>query len=477
MVYESSASSRCAAGPKIAAIGGGTGLSTMLRGLKKYTDRLTAIVTVADDGGGSGVLRREMGILPPGDVRQCMQALANTEPVMEQLLGYRFPEGQLKGQSFGNLLLAALNGMAGSFEEAVAMMGQVLAISGRVLPVTNADVQLEAVFENGARVVGESHIFNAKKQQDCRIHHVSLVPEHPKALPDALRAISEADLILLGPGSLYTSVIPNLLVDGVADAIRASHAQKFYICNIMTQDGETEGYTAADHLAALLRHERDHGRIIWVMGPAFAFDAGARAAMEGMIENGYCHGLLAGNALGTHDLEAACLHTALGQDIYTQRSQPNGHYHHLDVLNRVRRSGSIPQFIQDYHIDNGILYGCVKHNIPFVLTGSIRDDGPLPEVYADAYQGAYAMRSLVRGATTVICLATMLHTIAAGNMTPSFRVLPDGTVRPVYLYAVDADEFVVNKLRDRGSLCATTMVTNVQDFITKVARDLGVYPK
>ena len=257
MVYESSASSRCAAGPKIAAIGGGTGLSTMLRGLKKYTDRLTAIVTVADDGGGSGVLRREMGILPPGDVRQCMQALANTEPVMEQLLGYRFPEGQLKGQSFGNLLLAALNGMAGSFEEAVAMMGQVLAISGRVLPVTNADVQLEAVFENGARVVGESHIFNAKKQQDCRIHHVSLVPEHPKALPDALHAISEADLILLGPGSLYTSVIPNLLVDGVADTIRASHAQKFYICNIMTQDGETEGYTAADHLEALQRHGRE----------------------------------------------------------------------------------------------------------------------------------------------------------------------------------------------------------------------------
>ena len=232
-----------------------------------------------------------------------------------------------------------------------------------------------------------------------------------------------------------------------------------------------------DELYELLRHERDHGKVVWVMGPAFAFDAGARAAMEGMIENGYCHGLLAGNALATHDLEAGYLGTALGQDIYTQRSQPNGHYHHLDVLNRVRRSGSIPQFIQDYHIDNGILYGCVKHNIPFVLTGSIRDDGPLPEVYADAYQGAYAMRSLVRGATTVICLATMLHTIAAGNMTPSFRVLPDGTVRPVYLYAVDADEFVVNKLRDRGSLCATTMVTNVQDFITKVARDLGVYPK
>ena len=186
-----------------------------------------------------------------------MQALANTEPVMERLLDYRFPEGQLRGQSFGNLLLAALNGMAGSFEEAVSMMGQVLAISGRVLPVTNADVQLEAVFENGARVVGESNIFDAKKRQDCRIHHVSLLPERPKALPDALEAIQSADLILLGPGSLYTSVIPNLLVDGVADAIRTSHAQKFYICNIMTQDGETEGYTAADHLEALLRHGRE----------------------------------------------------------------------------------------------------------------------------------------------------------------------------------------------------------------------------
>ena len=204
--------------------------------------------------------------------------------------------------------------------------------------------------------------------------------------------------------------------------------------------------------------------------------AGARAAMEAMIGSGYCHGLLAGNALATHDLEAALLHTALGQDIYTQRSQPNGHYHHLDVLNRVRRSGSIPQFMEDYHIDNGIMYSCVKHKVPFVLTGSIRDDGPLPEVYADAYQGAAAMRNIVRSATTVICLATMLHTIATGNMTPSFRVLPDGTVRPVYLYAVDAEEFVVNKLRDRGSLSATTMVTNVQDFITKVARDLGVQP-
>ena len=257
MVYESSASSRCAAGPKIAAIGGGTGLSTMLRGLKKYTKNLTAIVTVSDDGGGSGMLRRDIGMLPPGDIRHCMESLANTEPVMQQLLTYRFESGTLRGQCFGNLLLAALNGVTGSFDEAVRSMGQVLAISGTVIPVTTTDVRLTATFENGAYVVGESNIFGFKKQQDCRIDHVELLPAHPKALPDALDAIAAADLILLGPGSLYTSIIPNLLVDGVAEAIAASDAQKIYVCNIMTQDGETEGYTAADHLEALQRHGRE----------------------------------------------------------------------------------------------------------------------------------------------------------------------------------------------------------------------------
>lgn len=241
-------------GPKITAIGGGTGLSTMLRGLKKYTRNLTAVVTVADDGGGSGVLRRDIGMPPPGDIRHCMEALANVEPIMQRLLTYRFTEGGLAGQSFGNLILAALNGVTGSFEEAVSQMSQVLAITGRVLPVTSADVQLEAVFENGARVVGESKICDVKKQQDCRIHHVELIPAKPKALPAALKAIREADLLLLGPGSLYTSVIPNLLVAGVPEAIRESDALKIYICNIMTQDGETEGYTAADHLEALMDH-------------------------------------------------------------------------------------------------------------------------------------------------------------------------------------------------------------------------------
>ena len=229
-----------------------------------------------------------------------------------------------------------------------------------------------------------------------------------------------------------------------------------------------------DRLFELLKYEKEHGNILWVMGPAFSFDADARRAMEAMVENGYVDGLMAGNALATHDLEGAMFHTALGQDIYTQRSQPNGHYNHLDVINRVRRSGSIPQFIEDYNIDSGIMYSCVKNNVPFVLTGSIRDDGPLPEVIGNAYDGQTAMRSMVKKATTVVCLATMLHTIATGNMTPSYRVLEDGTVRPVFLYTVDADEFVVNKLLDRGSLSATTIVTNVQDFIMIVVKGLGL---
>lgn len=229
-----------------------------------------------------------------------------------------------------------------------------------------------------------------------------------------------------------------------------------------------------DRLIQLLRHEKEHGNIVWVMGPAFSFDYDARRAMQALVDAGYAHGLLAGNALATHDLEGALLNTALGQDIYTQKSQPNGHYNHLDVINKVRSSGSIAQFIEDYDIDNGILYSIVKNRIPFVLTGSIRDDGPLPEVIGDAYAGQSSMRELVKKSTTVICLATMLHTIATGNMTPSFRCLEDGTVRPVFLYCVDADEFVVNKLVDRGSLSATTIVTNVQDFITILAKGLGV---
>ena len=241
-------------GPKVAVIGGGHGLSNMLRGLKQYTENISAIVTVADDGGGSGMLRQDLGMPPPGDIRSCMEALANTEPVMRELLHYRFTEGSLAGQSFGNLFLAALNGISPSFDAAVRRMSQVLAITGRVLPVTTADVQLEATFENGASVVGESHIFRCKKEQDCRIRRVRLIPEHPRALPAAVEALEKAEVIVLAPGSLYTSIIPNLLVDGIVDAIRRSRALKVYVCNVMTQDGETEGYTVSDHIRALFKH-------------------------------------------------------------------------------------------------------------------------------------------------------------------------------------------------------------------------------
>lgn len=239
---------------RVVAIGGGTGLSTMLRGLKRHTEKITAIVTVADDGGGSGVLREDLGMLPPGDIRNCVIALSNAEPMMCSLLNYRFSEGGLAGQSFGNLFLAALNGVTGSFYQAVRYMSEVLAITGQVLPVTVEDIRLEAEFENGVCVLGESKIFQAKKEQESPIRRVRLLPEHPLALADSLFAIEDAELLVLGPGSLYTSIMPNLLVSGVVDAIMRSKAKKVYVCNVMTQEGESEGYTAFDHVQALFDH-------------------------------------------------------------------------------------------------------------------------------------------------------------------------------------------------------------------------------
>ena len=240
--------------PHIAVLGGGTGQSTMLRGLKLRADNITAIVTVTDDGGGSGVLRRELNMPPPGDIRNCIQALANAEPAMQDMLNYRFREGSLTGQSLGNLFLAALNDMAPSFDRAVEIMSQVLAITGRVLPVTNENLVLEALFSDGAVIRGETAITDYKRITDAVIERVGLDPPRPPALPSVLEAIRDADMIVLGPGSLYTSVIPNLLTEGVADAICASSALKVYVMNVMTQDGETEGYTAAHHVRALRRH-------------------------------------------------------------------------------------------------------------------------------------------------------------------------------------------------------------------------------
>lgn len=241
-------------GPKIVSIGGGTGLSSMLRGLKAYSSNITAIVTVADDGGGSGVLRQDLGMLPPGDIRNCIMALANTEPIMEKLLQYRFQEGMLKGQSFGNLFLAAMDGISSNFEEAVRKMSDVLAVTGRVLPVTLEDVWLYAELEDGHVICGESSIGKHNTFHPGRIKKVFLQPENVTPLQEALDAINEADLIVLGPGSLYTSIIPNLLVEGMCDALKNSKARKVYACNIMTQPGETDGYSLYDHISEIEKH-------------------------------------------------------------------------------------------------------------------------------------------------------------------------------------------------------------------------------
>ncbi|MBE7025691.1 MAG: YvcK family protein [Ruminococcaceae bacterium] len=235
-------------------IGGGTGMSTMLRGLKNYTRNITAIVTMADDGGGSGKLREDLGVLPPGDVRNCLVALATAEPMMEELFRYRFPCGVLRGQSVGNLIIAAMDGIYGSFEEAIRNVSKVLAISGRVLPVTTENIHIRATLSDGAEILGESRIGKAKMAHDCRISKIRLVPETARPANDVLESIGTADAILLGPGSLYTSIIPNLLVEGVTDALRKTDAPKIYVCNVMGQPGETEGYTAFDHVRAIWEH-------------------------------------------------------------------------------------------------------------------------------------------------------------------------------------------------------------------------------
>ncbi|MEP7288174.1 MAG: gluconeogenesis factor YvcK family protein [Chloroflexota bacterium] len=242
-------------GIKVVALGGGTGLPAVLRGLKHDTGNIIAIVTVADDGGSSGKLRRELGVLPPGDLRNNIVALADDENLMTQLFQYRFGEGGLEGHSFGNLFITALADITGSMDRALIEAGRVLAIRGRVLPSTLQDVTLVGeVRQPGSttlkRVVGESQI----PMVGGVIERVSLSPESARAYPESTRAILSADLIVIGPGSLYTSIVPNLLVEGIPQAIRASGALCLYVCNIATQDGETDNYTVADHVLALERH-------------------------------------------------------------------------------------------------------------------------------------------------------------------------------------------------------------------------------
>ncbi|WP_297964919.1 YvcK family protein [uncultured Anaerovibrio sp.] len=238
-------------GPSVTVVGGGHGLSVLLRGIKEVTTNVTAVVTVADDGGSSGRLREELGIIPPGDLRNCLVALADTEPLMEKLFQHRFGgNSTLAGHSFGNLFIAAMAEVTGDVETALAESSKVLAVKGRVLPASKEHVRLDAVMEDGTVVCGESHIPEVNK----RIHRVKLFPEHVEAVQSSLDALREANAIVLGPGSLYTSIMPNLLVEGIGDAICRSKAIKIYICNVMTQPGETDGYTASMHVKAILDH-------------------------------------------------------------------------------------------------------------------------------------------------------------------------------------------------------------------------------
>ncbi|MBN1681601.1 MAG: YvcK family protein [Anaerolineae bacterium] len=243
-------------GLKVVALGGGTGLPSVLRGLKAYTNHITAIVTVADDGGSSGRLRRELGVLPPGDLRSNIAALADDEDLMTQLFQYRFANGGLEGHSFGNLFLTALADITGSMDRAVIETGHVLAVQGRVLPSTlhdNVTLMAEVRIPGETqlrRVSGESQI----PESGGKIERVFLQPDQVRAYPEAMRAILNADLIAIGPGSLFTSILPNLLVNGITEALRASHACKVYVCNVATQPGETDDFSVADHVFALENH-------------------------------------------------------------------------------------------------------------------------------------------------------------------------------------------------------------------------------
>jgi len=242
--------------PKVVAIGGGTGLSCILRGLKKFTSNITAIVTMADDGGSSGILREDLGILPPGDVRNCILALADDENNMQELFNYRFNNGGLKGHNFGNLFLAAMNGISSNFYDAIRKTSDVLHIKGKVLPISLENMTLMAELENGFIVEGESNIPKLSKKYESHIKKIWLKPEQIQALPETVDAIEAADIIIIGPGSLYTSILPNVLVESIEQTILSNPCKKFYIGNIMTQPGETDHFTQEDHIKTIRDHRK-----------------------------------------------------------------------------------------------------------------------------------------------------------------------------------------------------------------------------
>jgi len=241
-------------GKNIVVFGGGTGLSIILRGLKNYTDNITAVVTVADDGGGSGKLREDMGMLPPGDIRNCLISLSDVEPITEKLMQHRFKEGYLKGQSFGNLFIAAMYEIFGDFEHALKELGSIFRITGKILPMTLEDASLKAELESGEIIYGENYIPEYVRKTGDAIKKIIVIPENSQPMYETVASIRQADVIVLGPGSLFTSIIPNILVNDVVRHIKESNAKVVYITNIMTQPGETDEYNVLDHLEVLIDH-------------------------------------------------------------------------------------------------------------------------------------------------------------------------------------------------------------------------------
>lgn len=310
--------------------------------------------------------------------------------------------------------------------------------------------------------INDRWILLTQNRMDC----VVVVGENEQLEAKELRRLQMDDKVVVGRSDNGREGI-YVHTKGFGDDIVPSETFAFRT----GRSRETSYSRDYDRLYKLLQFEKDNGYIVWVLGPAVVFDSDSKKAMISLIENGYVHAILAGNALAVHDLEGAVLKTALGQDIYTQQSIPDGHYHHLDIINKARQYESLDSFVNQQNINDSIICSCVQNKIPVVLAGSIRDDGPLPEVIADAYTAQDAMRQHTKKATTVLCLATQLHSIATGNMTPAYQVVND-IVRPVSIFSVDVSEFAVNKLRDRGSLQVTSIVTNIQDFLVNLRRNL-----
>lgn len=317
-----------------------------------------------------------------------------------------------------------------------------------------------SIYPEYYRIGGQWRLIESSRM-DCAV-----VVKHGRPFAVEQRNICAGDSVVLGRAEDGSAGI-YLHASAFADSEKTE--EDFAFRGSRTR--ETSYSRDYDSLYELLSYERRHGYCVWVLGPACTFDFDSRRAMAALISRGYVQAMFAGNALATHDLEAAVFKTALGQDIYTQHSVKGGHYHHLDTINMVCDSGGIKPFIEQRGIEDGIMAAAIRNNVPYVLAGSIRDDGPLPDVIANVYEAQAAMRALLSRATTVIALATQLHAIATGNMTPSYCV-NNGVIRPVNFYAVDISEFAVNKLRDRGSLSARSIVTNVQDFLVNLERSL-----